>query len=127
MTILDEAKQIRAAVLRLRPGRGRKYDIELRRRIVAWVERAKQAGMLEVECSRAVGVPQHRFEMWRKYDHRDAVRREAQGEPAEPVALVPVQAAPIQVTLGITVVTLRGWRVEGLSVEQAAMLLREFE
>ena len=127
MTILDEGKQIRSEVARLRPGRGRKYDIGLRRRIVAWVERAKQAGMLEVECSRAVGVPQHRFEMWRKYDHRDAVRREAQGETAEPVALVPVHAAPIEVTLGITVVTSRGWRVEGLSVEQAAMLLREFE
>jgi hypothetical protein len=64
MTVVQEAKQIRIEVARLRPGRGRKYELGLRRRIMAWLARAKQSGMLEVECSRELGVPPHRFEMW---------------------------------------------------------------
>jgi transposase len=128
MTVVEEAKQIRIEVARLRPGRGRKYEVGLRRRIMAWLERAKQSGMLEVDCSRALGVPQHRFEMWRKYDARDAVRHEAQGHAETAVALVPVQTpSTIQVTLGVTVTSPRGWRVEGLTLEQASALLREFE
>jgi hypothetical protein len=124
MTIIDEGKKLRSEVARLRPGRGRKYDLGVRRRIMSWVERAKQTGMLEVECSRLLQVPQHRFEMWRKYEHRDAVRREA--DTAEPLALVPVlTSAPIEVSLGLTLVSPRGWRVEGLTVEQASALLRE--
>jgi transposase-like protein len=127
MTLSDEAKQLRMEVARLRPGRGRKYTPALRRRIVAWVERAKESGMLETDCSHALGVPQHRFEMWREYQERDTKKAEA-GTPKESLALVPVEASPaIHITAGLTFVSPRGTRVEGLTLEQAFVLVREFE
>jgi len=127
MTLSDEAKQLRIEVARLRPGRGRKYTPALRRRIVAWVERAKQSGMLETDCSHALGVPMHRFEMWREYERRDAKKHE-DPTPEEPVALVPVETpATIHMTAGLTFVSPGGSRIEGLTLEQAFALLREFE
>jgi hypothetical protein len=69
-TISDEANRLRLDVARLRPGRGRKYTPGLRRRILAWVDHAKQTGMLDIDCSNALGIPQHRFEIWRTYEHR---------------------------------------------------------
>jgi hypothetical protein len=43
-------------------------------------------------------------------------------------ALVPVEVTPslVQLGAGLSLVTPRGFRVEGLSVEQAFALLREF-
>lgn len=126
MTFSEEAKQLRIEVARLRPGRGRKYTPALRRRIVAWVERAKASGMLEADCSQAIGVPQHRFAMWREAE-RPAVER-GDAEPASSMALVPVEVpSTIQVGLGLTFVSPRGCRIEGLSLDQAFALLREFE
>jgi hypothetical protein len=128
MTLSDEAKQIRIEVARLRPGRGRKYSVALRRRILAWVVRAKETGMLENDCGNALGIPMHRFDMWREVERRDAsASKSGDGEPAT-VALVPVQTpSTIQVGLGLTFVGPRGCRVEGLTLEQAFALLREFE
>lgn len=47
----------------------------------------------------------------------------------ESKALVPVEVtlSPVQLGTGLSLVTPRGYRVEGLSVEQAFALLREFE
>lgn len=120
---------MRIEVAKIRPGRGRKYAPALRRRILAWVDRAKTSGMLEADCSQAIGVPQHRFEMWREYERRDAAKAEGGSEAvAEPVTLVPVQTpSTIQVGLGLTFVSPRGCRIEGLTLEQAFGLLREFE
>lgn len=128
MTFTEEAKQLRIEVARLRPGRGRKYTPALRRRIVAWVERAKASGMLEADCSQALGVPQHRFAMWREAEAVQPAVAAADAEPTLSTALVPVQVpSTIQVGLGLTFVSPRGCRIEGLSLEHAFALLREFE
>jgi len=125
MTLSEETKQIRIEVAKIRPGRGRKYTAVLRRRILSWVDRAKESGMLDADCSQAIGVPQHRFEMWREYERRDASKSEVE---AGPMALVPVQTpSTIQVGLGLTFVSPSGCRIEGLALEQAFALLREFE
>ena len=92
-----------------------------------WVENAKQSGMNETDCSEALGIPMHRFEGWRA-----AERREAPAAPRETdaptVALVPVQTpSMIPVGVGLVFIGPRGCRVEGLSLEQAFALLREFE
>lgn len=93
-----------------------------------------QTGMLESDCGSALGIPQHRFEVWRGYAQRSqAMAPVPEPKPAEPMALVPVELAPdtsrgIQLSsFGLALVSPRGWRVEGLSVEQAFALLREFE
>lgn len=127
MRLNDEAKQIRIEVARLRPGRGRKYTRALRRRILMWVENAKQSGLNESDCSEALGIPMHRFEGWRETE-----RREAKAPPKEadgpPVALVPVQSQSlIPAGGGLVFVGARGCRIEGLTFEQAFALLREFE
>ena len=126
MTFSEEAKQLRIEVAKLRPGKGRKYTPALRRRIVAWVESAKASGMLEADCSQAIGVPQHRFAMWREAE--PPMVESAETAPAPSTALVPVQVpSPIQVGLGLTFVAPHGCRIEGLSLDQAFALLREFE
>jgi hypothetical protein len=138
MTLNNEAKLIRRSVEQLRPGKGRKYSPALRQRILGWVERAKEAGMLESECSEAIGVPQHRFELWRE--------AERTGEPAEGTAmvpfelplelavepvskdLIPIEVSPsIMIAPGLAFSTPRGFRIEGLTLEQAFALLREYE
>jgi hypothetical protein len=132
MTILsDEAKRLRLEVLRLHPGRGRKYDPALRRRILAWVDRARATGMLDIDCSNALGIPQHRFEIWREYEARDARREKAKQEPTPSVSLVPIETPPprpmIQLGAGLAFVSAHGYRIEGLTYEQAFALLKEFE
>ena len=84
--------------------------------------------MLEADCSQAIGVPQHRFAMWREAEPAQPVVEAANAEPALATALVPVQIpSTIQVGLGLTFVSPRGCRIEGLNLEQAFVLLREFE
>jgi hypothetical protein len=87
--------------------------------------------MLDIDCSSALGIPQHRFEMWREYEIRDARRAKAKDPPSESVSLVPVEApsepAPLRVGLGLAFVSPHGYRIEGLTYEQAFALLKEFE
>lgn len=117
MTILEEAKQIRSEVSKLRPDKRRRYPDALRRRILDWVRRAVAEGMFEPACSKAIGVTSWRFTIWRRAEER-APRDES-------LALVPVEVPMLATSSGLTLVSPSGHRIEGLSVEQAAMLLRE--
>jgi hypothetical protein len=114
MTILDEAKLIRAEVAKLRPDKRRRYPDELRARILDWVTRATAAGVFEHECSKAIGVKTWRFTTWRKMP---AARPES-------LALVPIETAPMA-SAPLAVVTPSGYRVEGLALDQIVSLLRE--
>lgn len=142
MTFLDEAKQIRNEVAKLRPDKRRRYPEELRRRILNWVERATDAGQFEHECSKLIGVKAWRFTQWRRLETRmaqaEAAARTAKAEPevrtatveertaeAEPLALVPIAVSGLAMGSAISFVAPSGYRVEGLSLEQAAALLRE--
>jgi len=118
-------------------GRGRKYTPALRRRIIAWVARAKGGREARDRCSEAIGVPQHRFEMWRERERE----REPSGEAmvpfevplelsVEPVSqdLVPIEVPrSILMAPGMALTTPRGFAIEGLTLEQAYALLREYE
>lgn len=119
MTILDEAKQIRTEVAKLRPDKRRRYPEELRRRILDWVGRATATGQLESECSKAIGVKAWRFTMWRRWHAR------ASEPEAQPLALVQVGVQALTGSSTISLVAPSGYRVEGLSIEQLAALLRE--
>lgn len=118
MTLLDEAKQLRGEIAKLRPDKRRRYPDDLRRRILGWVERATDAGQLEHECSKAIGVKTWRFRMWRQQEVH-AARLEA-----NPLALVPVELPAMATSVGISLVAPSGYRVEGLSLEQLVALLR---
>ena len=118
MTILDEGKQIRNEVAKLRPDKRRRYPDQLRTRILDWVERATASGMIEPECSKAIGVKTWRFTLW---------RRAAMAKPRqEPVALVQIETPPIEIgRSGLSIVAPSGHRVEGLTLAQVLVVLRE--
>ena len=131
MTINEEAKQIRAEVTALNPGRGRKYTKALRERVLTWMEKAREDGMFETEASKAIGVPLARIDAW-----RDAERELAENYVPPPVApratsetaLMPVCVRDEFPPFGPTIAfaTPSGYRVEGLSLDQALGLLRAF-
>ena len=135
MTLSNEAKLIRRWIEQERPGRGRKYTPALRQRILAFVEESKRTGMSVREISETIGVSRDTIVGWRGSE--PASPAEAAAVPfevpvdlaVEPVsrALVPVEVTPSTVQLGggLALVTPSGFRVEGLSLEQAFALVRE--
>lgn len=125
MTIIEQGKQLRSEVAKLRPDKRRRYGVELRRRILDWVSRAGAIGVPELECSKAIGVKTWRFTLWRRIEARSP-KPEPELAP-EPLALVPIEM-PVTLPMhsGISVVAPSGYRVEGLALDQVAALLREF-
>jgi hypothetical protein len=119
MTITDEGKQLRIEVSKLRPDKRRRYGADLRGRILGWVDRAVASGMLEVDCSRLLGIKGYRFTLWRRSKERPAkVERES-------LALVPIDSPPVPMASGLAFVTPSGYRVEGLGLDHIVALLRE--
>ena len=106
-----EAIEIRAQVEALSTrGAGNRYPAELRRRAADYAARARQRGHTSGEAAEAVGVPWPTLKRWME---------------AEPVVagfsrVVVADPGPSSLTL----VTPSGCRIEGLSVEQAADLVR---
>jgi hypothetical protein len=123
MTISEEAKELRAEIAKLRPDKHRRYPEELRRRILAWVNRAEEVGMYPSECSEAIGVKSWRFTMWRK-----AFAKAKTKPKSEALALVEIEApTTLPIGTGLALVAPSGHRVEGLTIHQVATLLRELE
>jgi hypothetical protein len=117
MTIVDEGKQIRSEVAKLKPDKARRYSDVLRARILDWLGRATAAGMMESECSKAIGVKTWRFTVWRR-------ARELKSESR---ALVRIETPDVElVGSGLAVVAPSGYRVEGLALAHVVVLLREF-
>jgi transposase len=135
MTLSNEAKLIRRWIEQERPGRGRKYTPALRQRILSFVEESQRTGMSVREISEAIGVARDTIVGWRGTELPPAA--EAPAVPfevprdlaVEPVSrrLVPVEVTPSAVQLegGLALVTPSGFRIEGLSLEQAFALVRE--
>ena len=116
MTIADEGKQLKSEVAKLRPDKRRRYPGELRGRILDWVARAEVAGLPIYECGRMLGINTWRFQLW---------RQEVRGlEEKQPLALVPIET-PLPLASMVVVVAPSGHRVEGLSLQQVALLLQE--
>jgi hypothetical protein len=130
MTLNEEAKQIRAEVAALNPGRGRKYTKALRERVLTYMERAREDGMFETEASKAVGVPLARIDAWRSAEREHAanyVPAPVAPRATNETALMPVAVRdewPFGPTIAFS--TPSGYRVEGLSLDQALGLLRAF-
>ena len=92
--------------------------------------------MNERDCCEAIGVSRQSLAKWRRDVERAApAATEPQFEvplelSAQPLSkeLVPIEVtpSPVQLGAGLSLVSPRGFRVEGLSLEQAFSLLREF-
>jgi hypothetical protein len=64
---------------------------------------------------------------WRRTEPTTIEPSEESPIERAPKALVPIEVMPSPDHGVVSLVTPRGYRVEGLSLEQAAALLREFE
>lgn len=128
-----ELEQFRQEVERLRAGRQKgslPYPEVLRAFAVRYVAHVLEAGGTFEAAATALGVSKPTLQAWRK-GKPAAHRRARQG--AQPQALVPValseakkQERHSEAQAGaLTVVAPGGFRVEGLSVEAAAQLLRK--
>jgi len=129
MTIEEESKRIRRCIPKLKAGHKRVFASKLRTRILDWVDRAKATGLRDADCTRLLGVAAPQFNAWRS---RSAMVPFELGMDwtVEPISrdLVPIEVpAGIELTAGVVVVSPTGYRVEGLNLEQAYALLREFQ
>src|SRR5579871_2158740 len=115
MTLAEQGHRLRSEILRLQVGQARRYEPKLKRRILAWVERARRDGMSERECSKRLGIPQRRFSIWRSHQHAHPPTKlvEVEVEHEEPVA--PITFA---------IASPSGYRIDGLTLEQAIAFMR---
>jgi len=109
-----EASRLRSELARVEKGRGKRYPAELQGRVVAWAKGRRAAGASWQQIKRELG---------QKFD---TVRRWCQPcAPSRTRALVPVQIISEQpAARSVSVVSPSGFRVEGLTVSEAAALLR---
>jgi len=123
MTIDEEARQLRNEIRKLRPDKRRRYHAELQERILAWVRRATEGGMWPSDCGKVLGIKAWRFMHWQRVRERRAAAVAAE---ATPLALVPIETQPYVGPIGVLTLTApSGHRVEGLTLDQVATLLRE--
>jgi hypothetical protein len=116
MTLTDEATRLRNEITRHTNEHGRKFSPEMRSSILGWVERARQEGLSVVEAGRRIGIPSPQLHGWLTASRR--LRKN--------LALVPVEVAkPRSVnTAQVSLVAPSGFRIEGLTIEQALEALR---
>ena len=129
----QELEQFRQEVERLRAGRqrgGMPYPEAMRAFAVGYLTQALEAGGTFAEAAKALGVSEPTLQAWRK--GKPAAHRRAKAGAPRP-ALVPVEVrepkkperSSVVQAGALTVVAPGGFRVEGLSLEAAAQLLRK--
>lgn len=118
--ILPEPKPIKRAAV------PRPYAQEERDRLIAEIERLRHDGQSIVGACRAVGISDKSYRKWiEKPDPQPSMR------PVEVTALVPVTSTAMTLVApkptpveSLTLVAPGGYRIEGLDVQAAAVLLR---
>lgn len=97
-------------------GRGKRYSMDLRKRAVAWAEGRHQAGVSWPEISRELGLG------------RDTARRWCGGQRKATKhnrSLLPVKVVQKSADNGrLALVSPNGFRIEGLTLAEAATMLR---
>lgn len=111
----DDGKALRREIALIGRGRGKRYSAELKTRVVAWAELRRRQGASWPVLSAELGLG------------LDTVRRwcEASAKPTKRMqALVPVRVVPSRAARTLSVVSPGGFRIDGLSPEEAVALLR---
>ena len=131
MTLRQEASEIRSEVQALRKGPGRKYTKAFRERVLSWIRRAVEDGMWECDWMEALGIPLPKLIAWRDEERRTAatvVPAPVIPRATELTAFVPIAIRDDDMPFGPTIAfsVPGGYRIEGLTLEQAIGLLRLF-
>ena len=103
---------LRRALETHEPARGKRYDSELKKRVIAFAEAERKDGRSWAEIAKELGVA---FETVRRW----CIATGAVGR----MRVVHVVAEPSAKRV-VTVIAPSGYRIEGLSIDEAAALLR---
>jgi len=97
-------------------GRGKRYSADLKRRIVLWAAKRHAGGASWATISGELGLGLETIRRW--------VLAAAPTKPAPSRALVPVQIAQPSTPTATDTVSVVGWRIDGLTVSEAAAIVR---
>jgi len=116
----NEGKRLRV-IIAARPHRRLRLSAELRDKTTAYARRRKEEGARVAAIARELGVSQPTVARW--LTTRRSAAMEVVGRPArvQPFREVIVERRD---SSALTVVSPAGYRVEGLSLEQATIMLR---
>ena len=111
-----EAVLLKRELSRGERGRGKRYSTELRGRVTAWAQGRRQAGVSWVDIAQELGVGLDTVRRWCVSKKPSVVASRS----LLPVRVVESSAASAKLVL----VSPNGFRVEGLTLTEAASLLR---
>ena len=112
----EELKVLRRDLGRMRKGRGARYPKELKERVVRYGQRQHEAGSTWETIGEALGMGMETVRRWVVDGSKPAL-------PSR--GLVPVRVVERQaVSAASSGLAVTGFRVEGLSVDEVARLLR---
>lgn len=114
----DDSNGLKREIRRCERGPGKRYPAELKGRAVQWALQRRRKGDNWTTIGRKVGLGLDTVRRWCEADV-DAPGR------ARHRALVPVQVVP-EPAESVGHVSLTGWRIDGLTLAEAAALLRTF-
>lgn len=109
---MSRLSRLRRELAKLNQGRGRKIPASVRARVTAYVVDRRESGATWSSLSSSLGVSENTLRRWAK-----------ESSQATPTTLVPVVVSGPPRTSGLTLVTSRGHRVEGLDAETLRVLL----
>ena len=128
-----ELEQFQQEAQRLKSGRkggALPFPEAMRAFAVRYAEQTVEAGGTVVEAARRLGVSAPTLYEWRKGRTAGSTQRKKRTETSAVLVPVRVGERPAEAAVAgaqqvVVVVSPSGWRVEGLSVEAAAVLLRK--
>ena len=111
----DELKELRRELGRGGRGRGKRYSAEIRERVVVWAAQRRKDGVTWPMVAQELGLGLDTVRRWCLVRQpRDKSRR----------GVVPVRVVGGGETRPAQQVSVTGWRIDGLTVADAAALLR---
>ena len=108
-----QAWSLRAAIASHHPERGKPYDAELKERIISHVTSRRAAGSSLASLALELGMSTETLRVWSAARSRK-----------RPQAMIPVQVVAERPERGATVVSASGYRIEGLTLDEAVQVLR---
>lgn len=109
-----QASRLRSELARVEKGRGKRYPAELQARVVVWAKGRRAAGASWQQIKRELG---QKFGTVRRWCQTSA--------PPRSRALLPVRITEQPAVRSVSTVSPSGFRVEGLTLPEAAALLRD--
>lgn len=113
----DEVEALRREVAKHEKGRGKRYPVELKARLVAYATRRRAAGARFATIGEELGLGYETVRQW----CTDAERGSA-------LAAAPTRVVPVEVVAegrsAIAIVSPSGFRLEGLDMAEAVAALR---